>query len=233
MNTIKLKPLKLTYGVKEEMNNLRTNLLFSGADIKVVMMTSCISGEGKSETSYNLARSLAELGKKTLLVDTDLRKSALIRVLDNGSVQNGLSHYLSGQSTINDVVNKTNIPGLNIIFAGRLVPNPIELFSKKLFEKTIENLRSVYDYIVIDTPPLGMVVDASVVSRVCDASILVIESGNIKRKFAQRVVNKLKELNCPLLGVALNKVDRKKAGSYYGKQYQKYYGKEEKRKREK
>ncbi|MGF6989658.1 capsular exopolysaccharide synthesis family protein [Lachnospiraceae bacterium PM6-15] len=225
MNTIKLKPVAPTYGVKEEMKNLRTNLLFSGADLKVIMLTSCVSGEGKSETAYNLARSLTELGKKVLLIDTDMRKSAMIRILENGSVDKGLSHYLSGQSHINDVVNRTNVPGLHIIFAGRAVPNPVELFSKNVFSKTIESLRNVYDYIVIDTPPLGMVVDAAVISQVCDASALVLESGTIKRKFAQKTVAKLEALDCPLLGVVLNKVDRKKTGEYYGKAYQKYYGK--------
>lgn len=225
MNQITLKREELSYGVTEELKTLRTNLVFSGMDKRVIMLTSSISGEGKSKIAYELAISLAELNHRVLLIDADLRKSVMVRILQDSKFGKGLAHYLSGQCQLSDIVTKTNVSKLHVIFAGPPVPNPTELFSKELFGKTIAALRDTYDYIIIDTAPIGMVIDAAIVSKVCDASVLVIEAGEIKRKFAQSTVQKLQQLECPLLGVILNKVDRRKNGEYYGKQYKKYYGK--------
>lgn len=215
---------ELTYGVTEELNTLRTNLLFAGKDKQVILLTSCVSGEGKSDTTFNLGVSLTELGKKVMIVDGDLRKSVMMRRVDQGKVDKGLTHYLSGQSNLADVVYGTNVKNLHMVFAGPVPPNPTELLSSDLFKVTIESFREMYDYVLIDSAPFGMVVDAAILSEVCDASILLLESGNIKYRFAQEVKEKLEKCDCPLLGVVLNKVNRSKSSKYYGKQYKKYYG---------
>lgn len=215
---------ELSYGVTEELNALRTNLLFAGKEKQVILVTSCVSGEGKSNTVFNLALSLAELGEKVMIVDCDLRKSVMMRRVEQGKVDKGLTHYLSGQNNLVDVVYGTNVKNLHMVFAGPVPPNPTELLSSDLFKVTIESFREMYDHILIDSAPLGMVIDAAILSNVCDASLLLLESGNIKYRFAQEVKEKLERCDCPFLGVVLNKVNRSKSSKYYGKQYRKYYG---------
>lgn len=224
MKRITLKRIEASYGMKEELNTLRTNIQFAGVDKKVLLGTSCLSGEGKSNTLYRLALSLTELGKKVLVIDADMRKSVMVNIVEEGVVEQGLSHYLSGQCNLADAVYGTNVRGLHILFAGPVPPNPTELLSSALFEETVKSFREIYDYVLIDAPPLGLVVDASIIAKVCDAAVLVIEANSIKYRFAQEVKEKLEATGCPILGVVLNKVERKKSGKYYGKYYNKYYG---------
>lgn len=224
MKRVSLKKEAWSYEMTEELNTLRTNLQFAGVDKKVILETSCTAGEGKSSTLYRLAVSLTEIGKKVLIIDADMRKSVLINTVAKGSVDRGLSHYLSGQCTLADAVYGTDIRGLHILFAGPVPPNPTELLSSSLFEKTLMSFREVYDYILIDCAPLGMVVDAAIIAKYCDAAMLLIEANSVKYRFAQEVKAKLEATGCPILGVVLNKVDRAKSGKYYGKYYKKYYG---------
>lgn len=224
MKRVSLKKLDWSYGMTEEMNTLRTNIQFAGVDKKVIMETSCLSGEGKSSTMYRLAVSLTELGKKVLLIDADMRKSVLVNIVENGVVDKGLSHYLSGQCNLAEAVYGTNIRGLHILFAGPVPPNPTELLAGPLFEETLKSFRDIYDYVLIDAAPLGLVVDAAIIAKKCDASIMIVESNNIKYRFAQEVKEKLEATGCPILGAVLNKVERQKSGKYYGKYYKKYYG---------
>lgn len=224
MKRVTLKKEEMSYGMTEEINTLRTNIQFAGVDKKVILGTSCMSGEGKSNTLYRLALSLAELGKKVLLIDADMRKSVMVNIIENGTVEKGLSHYLSGQCNLADVVCGTNVRGLHILFAGPVPPNPTELLASPLFEETIHSFRDIYDYVLIDAAPLGLVVDAAIIAKNCDASMLLIESSKVKYRFAQEVKAKLEATECPILGVVLNKVERAKTGKYYGKYYKKYYG---------
>lgn len=225
METIKLKPRAQDYETREEVKTMRTNLLFCGSDKKVILITSCLAGEGKSTIAMNLAQSLAEIKKKVLLIDVDLRKSVLPRQVEGERPRKGLTHYLSGQASIADIIYLSEEPKFHIIFAGPVPPNPAELLASKSFERLIQKCREAYDYVLLDCAPLGMVVDAAVVAGCSDASILAIESGNISYHFAQGVKQKLENTGCPILGVALNKIDRAKSGRYYGKKYEKYYQK--------
>ena len=137
----------------------------------------------------------------------------------------GLTHYLTGQSELKDVVYSTNIPKLYLIYSGPFPPNPAELLGGKNFRSFLKAVRKVYDYVIIDTPPLGNVIDSAVIAEECDGAILVIESGVISYRFAQEVKAQLEKSNCPILGVVLNKVDmQKQAYGKYGKNYGKYYG---------
>lgn len=224
MNRVSVRKEQLSYGMDEEMKTLRTNIQFAGKDKKVILITSCLSGEGKSQTAFRLAKSFTEIGKKVLMIDTDMRKSVLLRVVEGEAPAKGLSHYLSGQCNLADVVCATDVPRLHMLFAGPVPPNPAELLSGDLFKSTVDSFRNIYDYIVVDSAPLGMLVDAAIIGEVCDASILLLESGNVKYKFAQEVKEKLENAHRPVLGAVLNKVDRAKTGKYYGKYYKKYYG---------
>lgn len=213
----------LDFRSNEAYKSLRTNLQFCGADVKVIAITSCTPNEGKTSVTFNLARSMADLGKKVLYIDADLRKSVVIgRYRVEGDVR-GLTHFLSGQEPFHNVVYDTNINKLHMVFAGPIPPNPAELLSNRYFKKLIPTLKEVYDYVIIDTPPLGSVIDSAIIARECDGVAMVIESKRISYKFAQRVQEQLKKADCRMLGVILNKVDLKKKG-YYSKYYGKYYG---------
>ena len=135
----------------------------------------------------------------------------------------GLSHYLSGQADLNDVICRTQEAGLFVIFAGVVPPNPSELLGQKRFAHLIENAKANYDYVIIDAPPLGNVIDAAVISKVCDASVLVVAAKSVSYKFVRTVKEQLEKTGCPILGVVLNKVDMKQ-NKYYGKYYGNYYG---------
>lgn len=224
MQAINLRILeKADYRSKEAYKTLRTNIGFCGKDVKVIAFTSCTPNEGKSTVSLHLAASLAEIGKKVIFVDTDLRKSVLVGRYKAGKEIKGLSHYLSGQHPLEDVRYKTNIPMLDVVFAGPVPPNPAELLADTMFEDLIKDLRQEYDYVIIDTPPLGSVIDTAIISKVCDGIILLLAANTISYKFAQEVVAQLKKTNCRILGTVLNKVDMS-MNSYYGKYYGKYYG---------
>lgn len=225
MKEVNIYRQELDYSANESYKSLRTNLLFCGEDKKVIAVTSCTPNEGKSTVSLNLALSLADSGKKVLFIDADLRKSVLMgRTEVEGEEIKGLSHLLSHQETIENVICATNVPRFHIIYAGIVPPNPAELLGGTYFKRFLSAIRKVYDYVIIDTPPLGSVIDSAVIADECDGSIIVMESGVISYRFAQDVKGQLEKCNCPILGVILNKVDMSKQG-YYGKYYDKYYGK--------
>jgi len=208
---------------KEAYKTLRTNIEFSGEDVKVISITSCMPNEGKSSVTMNLALSLVEAGKTVLFVDADMRKSVLTGRYKIKNVKKGLSHYLSGQCSLDEAVSVTNIERFHMVVAGPVPPNPSELLQSKRFRSFIGEMRKIYDYIIIDCPPLGSVVDGLIVGRICDGVALVIASEAISYKFAQKIKKQLEMAECKLLGVILNKVNLKSRG-YYGKYYGKYYG---------
>ncbi len=208
------------YVATEAYKSLRTNIQFCGSDIKVIAVTSCMANEGKSTCSLELAKSLAELNHcKVLFIDADLRKSTVVSQYVRQPGIEGLSQYLSGQATLQDVLYTTQIPNLYMIFAGHYPPNPVELIESGMFQTLIENARKNFDYIILDTPPLGLVIDAAVAARYCDGAILVLHSGQIKYSFAQDVKEQLSKSGCRILGVVLNQVEY--AAGRYGK-YKKY-----------
>ncbi len=206
----------------EAYKTLRANLQFCGNDIKSIAITSCTPSEGKSTVSLNLAKALAESGKRVLFIDADLRKSVIVSRCQVGQSVKGLSHYLSGQSTFTDIVYATNVRNLHMIFAGPVPPNPAELLGSSNFKMAVSKLKTVYDYIIVDTPPLGSVIDGAIIANECDGSIMVISANEVSRRFAKKVTDQLKMAQCPILGVILNKVDMK--NNTYGKYYGKYYG---------
>lgn len=204
---------KLSFSINEAYKSLRTNIQLCGSDIKTICITSCLPNEGKSNVSFNLARSLAEFGKKVIFIDADLRRSNIIGRYKPDQAVIGLTHYLSGQNKIDDILYETNIDNLDIIFTGPVPPNPAELLGSDIFSDLLEIFRKVYDYIIIDTPPIGSVIDSAIVSQKCDGVVLVIEANSISYKFAQRAIQQLAKTKSKILGAVLNKFD------YNGKQY--------------
>lgn len=212
------------YASTEAYNTLKTNIQFCGKDIKSICITSCTPNEGKTSVSFRLAASFAESGKKVLFIDTDLRKSVLFGRLKIDKKMLGLSQYLSGMNTLEEVIYQTNIDNLNIIIAGPVPPNPLDLLSGELFTRLIETQREKYDYLIIDTSPLGIVIDSINVAQICDGTILLLQANTISYKLAKKVIAQLGKGNCRIIGTILNKVGQKHRG-YYGKRYGKYYGK--------
>ena len=216
-----------TFQKKEAMKNLRTNIQFCGSDNRVIMLTSTFPGEGKSSTSMELARSFAELGKRTIFIDGDLRKSVMISKFTTEGRIYGLTHFLTGMQSLENCICETDVRNLHILFCGAYPPNPIELFNTKRFSAMLNALKEHYDYVIIDTPPMANVVDAAVLSQYCDGAVFIISQGNVKYHLAQKMLEQLGRSGCKVLGVALNKVDYKQdylQKSYYGKYYGKKYG---------
>ncbi len=223
MQEIELKTAELDFRSEEAFKTLRTNIEFSGADVRAICLTSCTPNEGKSSISFELAVSFAQNGKKVLLVDADLRKSVMRERHKRGKVRFGLSNYLVGKATLEEAMCVTDVDNLYMIFSGPVPPNPAELLGNTRFKEMMENARRKFDMIIVDTPPLGSVIDTAIVSKCCDGAIIVIESGVISYRFAKRVKEQLEVTGCRILGCVLNKINMTGKG-YYGKYYGKYYG---------
>lgn len=229
---------ELSYSVKESLRAIRTNIQFCGNDYKSILFTSTTPGEGKSTVAFEVARSLAELDKKVLFVDTDIRKSILVKRLsvktEDKARLKGLSHFLSGQNTINDVMYSTDISNLYTIFAGPSVPNATEIFENRNFTSLMQAAREKFDYIILDTAPITAAIDSSLIAKFCDGAILVVEPEANPTRLINRCVKQLSASGIKILGAILNKVQYKKNnyyGKYYGSYYGNYYGNEEKDKK--
>lgn len=215
---------KKDFFYEEAMKTLRTNLQFSGNDIKIIMLTSCYENEGKSDVALSLAQELGSIGKRVLLLDADIRKSAYQSRFKVDGAVTGLSQYLSGQVGGRGLIYATSFPNIHIIFAGPTAPNPSELLNEENFSTLLKEARDCYDYVLIDTPPIGNIIDAAVVAKECDGAILVVEADTVSYKVAQKAKSQIERSGCRMLGAVLNKVDTKK-NKYYNKYYSKYYSK--------
>lgn len=226
MPTLEISQAKLDSVKKAEeyYNALCTNLQLSGDGLKVFSITSVKIGEGKSTTSTNIAWAFARAGYKTLLIDGDIRNSVMLGAFKARDKITGLTEFLSGTTDLSQGLCDTNIENLFVIQAGSVSPNPTALLQSKNFSTMLETLRKYFDYIIVDTAPVGVVIDAAIITRKCDASILVTEAGEINRRDIQKAKEQLEHTGKPFLGVVLNKFDTSvdKYGSYgnygdYGK----------------
>lgn len=207
----------LDYSSREAYKTLRTNVQFCGSDVKVISITSSIPNEGKSMVSFNLAAAMAESGSKVLFIDTDLRKSVLIGRYKISNAIKGLTQYLSGVEEMSNIIYTTNYTHLDVVLSGPVPPNPAELLGNERFKKLLAVAKEQYDYIILDTPPIGRVIDAAIVAQESDGIIFLISQGSISYKFAQKQIEQLKKSGCRILGAIINKVDNGGKGSYYGK----------------
>ena len=197
MKKVELQQIfKERYAKTEAFKTLRTNLLFSGKDVKVITITSCAANEGKSSMTIELAKNLAQVGKRVLLLDADLRKSVIVSKYTNAVGISGLSEYLSGQKTLDDVLYSTQFEGFDIIFAGQYPPNPVDLLGNDTFKDLLVYGREHYDYVLLDTPPLGLVIDAAVTCSLSDGALIVISENRISYRFAQLVKEQIEMSGC-------------------------------------
>lgn len=223
-----MKKLNLTdrrkpdYFYSESIKTLRTNIQLSGQSIKTILITSCYLNEGKSDIALSLAQELGSIGKKVLLLDADIRKTAYVGRLEVQDEVKGLSQLLSGQAGLQDIIYNTNFPNMDIIFGGPSAPNPSGLLSENIFKILIKELKDYYNYILIDTPPIGTVIDAAVIGRCCDGAVFLIQPGNVRYRDAQKAFAQLEKSGCRILGAVLNKIDT--SGDKYYSSYYKHYG---------
>lgn len=211
--------------VAEAYRVLRTNLQFSAVDkpLKTILVTSSVPQEGKSMVIANLAISIASTGNKTLLVDADLRRPKQHKnyLLENHI---GLSNFLAENLPLDTVINPTKVDTLHVITSGPVPPNPAEILGSERMNKFIEEVSSIYDTVLFDTPPVNSVADASILSSRMDGVILVVEAGSTEREAVIIAKQQLEKVNARILGVVLNKVQQR-SGSYYYYYY--YYGEED------
>ncbi|WP_165211675.1 tyrosine-protein kinase [Streptococcus tangpeifui] len=194
---------------EEYYNSIRANIQFSGSDIKVIALTSVQPKEGKSTTTMSLAVSFARAGYRTLLIDADTRNSVMMGSFKPDGPVKGLTDFLSGNADLQTTISRTNIPNLTMIPAGQVPPNPTALFQSDNFKRMIEAVREHYDYVLLDTPPIGKVVDAAIIAQDCDASVLITEAGVIRSRFVKKAIEQMEKSGAQFLGVILNKVDEK------------------------
>lgn len=209
MPTLEIAQKKLEFIKKAEeyYNALCTNIQLSGDKLKVISVTSVNPGEGKTTTSVNIARSFARAGYKTLLIDGDTRNSVISGVFKSREKITGLTEFLSGTADLSHGLCDTNIENLFVIQSGSVSPNPTALLQSKNFNDMIETLRKYFDYIIVDTPPIGIVIDAAIITQKCDASILVTATGEANKRDVQKVKQQLEQTGKLFLGVVLNKLD--------------------------
>ena len=201
---------------EEYYNALCTNIQLSGNNLKVIAVTSVDPSEGKSTTATNVAWAFAHAGYKTLLIDADIRNSVMSGIFKSREKITGLTDYLAGTQDLSHGLCETNVENLFVIQSGAISPNPTALLQSENFGTMIETLRKYFDYIIVDTAPIGVVIDAAIVAQKCDASILVTEAGTTKRREVDRARQQLEQTGTPFLGVVLNKfnIQLEKYGSY-------------------
>ena len=216
---------KLDFRAKEAINALRGSIQMAGYHVKTIAITSARANEGKSSLAFHLAKSLAALNKRTLYLDCDIRNSKVKRRYDIVEKTNGLSQYLCGNADTSQIIYQTDDPHFDLIFSGPSAPNPSELLSNELLEELLKKLKDEYDYVVVDTPPVNVVIDAALIAPKCDTTLLVVESHITNRKDALRAKMHLEYSGASILGIVLNKAPRNQG--IYGKYgYGKYgYGK--------
>ncbi len=217
----------VSFAAAEAYKLLRTKLQFSFAEVgqcHVIGISSAMAGEGKSLSSVNLAYTLAQMDKKVLLVDCDLRRPSISGKLPLRRFP-GLSNYLTGQCELKHIFQNCGIRGeenaFDVVVAGRNPPNPVELLGSPRMGQLMELLRQRYDYIVLDLPPVGEVTDALAVSQWVDGVILVVRQDYCSRKLFQGMVEQFRFINCRILGVVYNCA--RDNNGVYKKYYRRYH----------
>ncbi|MBP1990387.1 CpsD/CapB family tyrosine-protein kinase [Paenibacillus eucommiae] len=193
--------------ISEAYRSLRFNIEFSEFDreVKTIAITSANRGEGKTTTALNLAVAFAQIGRKVILLDVDLRKPS-IHLAFGGENIIGLSNFLAGQSTLNEIKRDSYVENLSIIYSGPTPSNPSELLASKQMISLVAELKESYDMVIIDTPPALALTDAKIMAAICDGVLLVVEHGKLKRSIAKKVKDELMFAKANLLGVVWSKI---------------------------
>lgn len=219
--------LELPYAVEEAINRLRINISFLGSDIRKIMVISTFPNEGKSFIACQLWRQMAEMGKKSILLDMDLRNSVMVEkynmTLDGNSKFPGTSDYLAGNVSLEEAILQTQFEKGDILPNVEQVVNPSLLIESRRFKEMLNTMTETYRYVFVDTPPLELVSDGEKIGSLCDGAILVVRGGSTSKRMVQNSMRQLERSGCPVLGVVLNRVETSKGG-YYSKKYGYGYG---------
>lgn len=200
-----------SFAYQEAYKMLRTNMNFAVKENSIVAVTSSGEKEGKTTVSINLAKSIAETGKKVVLLDCDMRKPMIHRrVKLPHSNSDGLSMVLSGQTSLASCIQYSEASGIFCITAGPVPPNPAELLASDIMQDLLEMLLSKFDYVICDTPPIGIVADAAAIASKAAGAVLVVEQGKTPTDAVCDSIRKLSQINVKIFGVVLNKYDYSK-----------------------
>lgn len=212
---------------REAYKVLRTNLdfiSFSG-QVKTIAVVSALPNEGKTTVALNLAMTLAETGKRVVIVDADLRNPTIHKYLRlRRSAVKGLTAYLAGMAQVHQIMGTVTGIELDVVLAGKAAPNPSELLSHELFGELLEMLKSKYDYVIIDTPPASIVTDASIVGRQADGAIMVVRQKFTDSDTLKKVKNRLENNGVNLIGTVLNNYNILNNARAVASDYSYYYG---------
>lgn len=202
--------------IDEQIKILRTNLTFNidEKENTIYMISSSRQGEGKTFVSKQLAQSLADTEYKVLIIDADMRRPKMHKRFRFNN-KHGLSNVISNQVTFEDAFVYDEETNLDVLTAGTVPPNPSELLDSKNFIDFLDHIKNIYDYIIIDTPPILPVTDALVIGKLVDKTILVINSKSTPKDVAVEAKERLYNLNIPIFGVVLNQVNKSKSNGYY------------------
>lgn len=214
---------ELSKPVKEAYKVLRTNIQLCGFDrkIKTIVVTSYNPEEGKTTTSINLAITMAKNGMKVLLIDADMRKPRASKPFQSKTGA-GLSTYIAGNAEFEEVLVKGKFEDFDYITCGHKPPNPSELISSSSFKNFLDMVEGIYDIVIIDTPPIGTVIDCAIISAMVDGTILVIKAGQTELEQVIKAKEQLEKVGAVILGALLNKIDKhdyRSSNKYYN-----YYG---------
>ena len=219
----------LSYAGQEAINTLCTNLSFSGENMKRIMVTSTHASEGKSFLTMNIARTMAKYGKRVVFVDADLRRSTLASkhkfAFPDEMDKWGLAHLLAGMVDEKSVVYSTNIEGVYMVPVGWSVSNPLPLLNSEHFSQLLNNLAASFDYVLVDAPPVGTVIDAAEIAKSCDGTLIVVNYNAVHRQELMDVKAQIEQTGCTIIGTVLNMVemDNYLSRKYYYKSYYSRY----------
>ena len=224
------RDLSLGYAGDEAINTICSAIMFTGKNMKRIAITSHSANNGKTFIAVRIANSMAGRGRKTLVIDGDLRKASITKQYRIRNTGKGLAHLLSGQCDLEDAVYATNIPNLYLLPAGQAIKTPLPLLTSDDFELLMQAVGKEYDLVVVDTPPIGEVIDAAEIAKHCDGSLLVLEYNRQTRGMLRYMQRILEQTHTPIIGCVLNKVVARKLSQrhyyyQYGKNYE-YYSQE-------
>lgn len=211
--------------VQNAAKTLLANIRFASVDrpVKSIVLTSSVPNEGKSTVAYNLAQAIASSGKRTLIVECDMRRRSLADMV-GARARHGIYAVLSGQVELDEALVATSHRNLFFLVSEPHIPNPADILSSQRFRKLVAQMESDFDYVVIDTPPVGTFVDAAIIAALADATALVVRERFVKRAELQNAYDQLKKADANVIGVIMNMCEAESSEYYYA-----YYNKEGKR----
>lgn len=226
-NCILVTKENVPFNYREAYKSLRTNIKFIASTEKAssFVITSSAQMESKSNVSINLAITLAEEKKRVILLDCDLRKPTIHRYLKINTHGKGITNALMEECPVRDVIHHVEELDIDVLPVGAVPPNPTELLSSQRMKEILQELKSSYDYVIIDTPPVSHVTDAAIIGGMVDGVLLVVRSDCAPVEMIQFAIGKLESVNVKIFGIILSRFDAEKAGgqSGYYYSYKNYY----------